>query len=122
MQWSGQVFIDGDVTVSPSGGLHLHHDTRVFFDNEDRSNGGRDPALCELHIEGDLKLDPRREPITFTALRPAGQWYGIVLEPEAGSKIQLPQGGFLVEDSREGVIVRLKRHQVAVTNSTWNTC
>ena len=122
VQWSGQVFIDGDVTVSPSGGLHLHHDTRVFFDNEDRSNGGRDPALCELHIEGDLKLDPRREPITFTALRPAGQWYGIVLEPEALAARSSCLKAASWSRTPERASSSSQRHQVAVTNSTWNTC
>ena len=106
VQWGGPVLVDGDLTVSSHGGLHLHHDTRVLFDGSDRSRSGRDPELSELHIEGDLSLKPNQEgPITFTSLEPSDEWYGIVLAPSVDSEIKLPRGGFVLEDAREGIVL-----------------
>ena len=116
VRWAGEVLVDGDLTIAPGGVVILYSNTRIRFAGSDRLQGGRDPALCELHIEGDLREMPppikwdvqsvRRAadtvPTVFEALVPGQRWWGVL--PGGTAKFQA-MGSLVLRDSEYGLVV-----------------
>ena len=78
--WSGTVFVVGDVTVS--GSLTIAAGTTVLFDAlHDNQASGSDRARCELIVNGSLNAaGTSGSPILFTSAaqnKNPGDWYGI---------------------------------------------
>lgn len=64
--WSGEVWIDGIVTVKKTGRLTIEPGTRIFFEPKDEDHDGIGDA--ELLVEGALiARGTAKEPITFTS-------------------------------------------------------
>jgi len=59
IHWSGNVVVDGDLTVGADGRLVVHRGTRVRVAGVDRLAGGLMPGLCELTVDGELRFDER---------------------------------------------------------------
>ena len=95
VHWSGNVVVDGDLTVGAGGRLVVHRGTRVRIAGVDRLRGGLVPGLCELTVDGELHFDARplrrrnwgrieavaNEPAVFEAHTPGQTWYGILPRP-----------------------------------------
>lgn len=91
--WSGQVYVDGDVTVPKGVTLFIEPGTRIVFrSNFDKLNSGKDPDRVEFVVLGTLVAngiegDGR---IIFTAEKASsqpGSWHGIVLKGLATTSI-----------------------------------
>ncbi|MBI2502549.1 MAG: immune inhibitor A [Candidatus Latescibacteria bacterium] len=116
VRWAGEVLVDGDLTIAPGGVVILYSNAHIRFAGSDRLQGGRDPALCELHIQGDLrempppvKLDVQGvrqavEPVptVFEALIPGQRWWGVL--PAGSAKIQV-MDRLVLRDSEYGLLV-----------------
>ena len=93
--WDGHVLVDGDVRVAPEGGLFIQQGTRVRFAGADGLEGGRDPELIELEIQGgfDIRISGRDESAgkaVFEAQSPGARWYGLLLDPVASRRVNIP--------------------------------
>ncbi len=56
VEWSGEVFVDGDVEVAEGAHLVVTAGTRVRFAARDATATGWDPALVEVHVKGGLTV------------------------------------------------------------------
>lgn len=86
VQWSGEVFVNGDVTVARGATLYIAPGTRVVFSaNQDQFKAGKDREHIEFYVLGTLIADglPGEGKIIFTsgAAEPRMyDWYGIVIK------------------------------------------
>jgi hypothetical protein len=96
--WSGDVIVDGDLTIAPEGQLFIYNETRVYVAGADQLRSGLDPARCELRIQGELNVqsgtsyqyNPKKRewdwlrpgPVLFEALVPGEKWYGVIAESQ----------------------------------------
>ncbi len=111
-EWSGEIEVVGDVTVTTGTRLHLHSGVRVRF-GPDGLSGGMDAERSELIVRGELMISGR-EPVHFTSASadPApGDWYGIRWESPSRANlhqavIQYPVTGFT--SIRPGVALDLR--------------
>jgi len=78
--WSGDIYVDGDVTVNSNVTLTIIPDTEVTFDDSDSQSGGKSSTRPEIIVNGTLQADST----TFTATT-KGDWYGIVFNSGASS-------------------------------------
>ena len=115
--WSGQVHVNGDVVVGPSGILIIEPGTTVYFHaHTDKQKAGKDPTRCELIVQGVLlaKGEPSQK-IVFTSaaqLPRMGDWYGISISgPKRGSEIEYA----IVEYAYNGI--NLKNSNTPISNS-----
>ena len=81
VQWSGNVLIQGDVTISRDARLTIEPGTVIKFATKDIHHSGSDPTRCELIVKGALfakgQIDKK---ITFTSAAKNPKmhdWYGI---------------------------------------------
>ena len=92
VHWMGEVIVDGDLTIAPEGALIIHKRARVRFTAADRLQAGADPMLCELRVQGKLKIETDLgqallteegvvtippQPVIFEALFAGASWAGI---------------------------------------------
>lgn len=115
--WSGQVHVNGDVVVGPSGILIIEPGTTVYFHaHTDKQKAGKDPTRCELIVQGVLlaKGEPSKK-IVFTSAAQSprmGDWYGISISgPKRGSEIEYA----IVEYAYNGI--NLKNSNTPISNS-----
>lgn len=84
--WSGQVYVDGDVTVPKGVTLFIEPGTRIVFrSNFDKLKSGKDPDRVEFVVLGTLVANgvEGEGRIIFTAEKASsqpGSWHGIVLK------------------------------------------
>ena len=120
IHWLGEIVVDGDLTIAPEGRLVVHSSARVRVAAEDRLRQGRDPARCEIWVEGQLRLpfdalsrifNPysgkkmeriRPRAVVFEALTPGQSWYGIAGGETAD--IQMPEGSVELRNAEYGLI------------------
>ena len=115
--WTSAVLVDGDLTIAPEGKLVVRGDARVQFAAADRLQSGRDPERCEIHIQGELRVEPapvyrdlgdqEREragfkTIVFEAQEPGPTWYGIYAD--ASAQVHMPEGGFALSGAEYGFL------------------
>jgi len=85
-RWTGDVYINGDVTVQMGVVLYIEPGTHVYFaPHQDVTHGGNDEELSELTVLGTLVVrgKPADGKVLFSseAKEPQiGDWYGIVLK------------------------------------------
>jgi M6 family metalloprotease-like protein len=105
VHWSGNVIVDGDVRVASDGELHIHSGTKVRISGSDRLQGGMDPNLSELEINGDLIVGhlPKSE-VVFESLHPGERWYGIVIDPADSSRIEVASSNIVLHDVLHGFV------------------
>lgn len=91
--WSGQVYVDGDVTVPKGVTLFIEPGTRIVFrSNFDKLKSGKDPNHIEFVVLGTLVANGIEGdgPIIFTSEKASsqpGSWHGIVLKGLATTSI-----------------------------------
>ena len=56
VHWSGEVLVDGDLTVAPEGRLVVSRNTQVKVAGSDRLATGLDSKLAEIHVQGDFVI------------------------------------------------------------------
>ncbi len=84
--WSGDIYINGDVTVERGIILSIEGGSRIFFlPNQDVTHGGTDARRSELIVHGILlaRAKSAQNPIIFTSAASKPQmndWYGIVIK------------------------------------------
>lgn len=84
--WSGQVYVDGDVTVAKGVTLFIEPGTRIVFRaNFDKLKSGKDPNRVEFVVLGTLVANglEGEDRIIFTTEKASsqpGSWHGIVLK------------------------------------------
>ncbi|NKB67677.1 MAG: hypothetical protein GKR89_11490 [Candidatus Latescibacteria bacterium] len=130
IHWSGEIRLDGDLTVGPQGQLTLLENTQVLVAGADIGQGGRDPDRCEILVQGDLTVrlsypfhrsyanygtdfdswyvmtgENPTPPLFFSAAEPGQTWYGILLDPAPNSRILLPQRGLELNDALHGLVM-----------------
>jgi M6 family metalloprotease-like protein len=115
--WSGQVLVDGDLTIAPEGRLVVFRNTQVRVAAGDRLARGVDPERAEIRVLGDMVI--REAPIsqisnsnvikpdtTLFAAQEAGQsWAGIFVVPREDSELMFPQGSYELRDTVWGLVV-----------------
>ncbi|MFA6111376.1 MAG: immune inhibitor A domain-containing protein, partial [Candidatus Latescibacterota bacterium] len=111
-RWTGEILVDGDLTVAPGGSLTVYAGTQVRFAGTDRLAAGTDPALCELRLQGDFEIvtsfsarygGQEIVPVVFAAERPGDRWYGIQLEPGQTGEILVPEESMVLRDAVQGM-------------------
>lgn len=118
--WSGEVRIDGVVTVKKSGRLQIEPGTRIFF--VPRDDDGDDIGDSELLIEGSLQAVGTAEaPILFTsaASEPdVADWKYLYIDFARGESVldyvisEYAYSGLQVHFSRARVTNSIFRHNV----------
>ena len=115
--WSGNVFVDGDLTVAPEGRLVVFRNTQVRVAAGDRLAQGVDPERAEIRILGDMVIREapisqisnsnviRRDTTLFAAQEPGQTWAGIFVSPQKGSELMFPQGSYELRDTARGLVV-----------------
>jgi M6 family metalloprotease-like protein len=115
--WSGNVFVDGDLTVAPEGRLVVFRNTQVRVAAGDRLAQGVDPERAEIRILGDMVIREapisqisnsnviRRDTTLFAAQEPGQTWAGIFVSPQKGSELMFPQGSYELRDTAQGLVV-----------------
>jgi M6 family metalloprotease-like protein len=98
VRWMGEVFVDGDVRVAKTGELVVYGHTRVRVSGVDRLQSGSDPRLCEVQIDGMLRVHtgvltelgqrgrrtiPRGN-VVFEGWRAGDTWAGVEGRVQAG--------------------------------------
>ena len=134
VHWAGDIIVDGDVTVAPQGKLVIHDNTRVRFAGWDRLTGGRDAALCELRIEGELQVSKERlyrldaanrrrviaaEGIELAALVQGEVWYGISVNGLDEARADYLEEAIIVRDAEYGF--SNQRIESASLDAGWQT-
>ncbi|MFQ5583184.1 MAG: TonB family protein [Calditrichia bacterium] len=85
-RWSGNIYIDGDITIPRGVTLVVEAGSRVVFRARyDKTKSGESPDHAELIVSGTLITEgmPRNGRIIFTSDSPEPQlndWYGIVIK------------------------------------------
>ncbi len=85
-RWSGEIYINGDVTVPPGVILTIEPGTRIYFKPKtDVLKAGKDRERAELNINGMVlaKSNSMTSPILFTSESKKPQmndWYGITIK------------------------------------------
>lgn len=112
--WTGEVIVEGDLTIAREGLLIIYPNTRVRIAGVDRLKSGLDPTRCELRIQGEMRgysgasypyqshysrcslRDMETNPAVFEAQVPGEEWYGFRLE--GSGQISAPEGSFVLRD------------------------
>ncbi len=84
VRWSGNIRVEGDIVVAPSGRLIIDPGTHVLFaPGVDKSHSGKDRRHCELIVKGVLIAKGTiNNKIWFTSGSQTprmGDWYGLRL-------------------------------------------
>ena len=118
IHWTSEVLVDGDLTIAPQGKLVVHGAAQVLFAEFDRLQSGRDLARCEVHIQGEFRLEPKPilrhlggrqwehvgfESIPFASQVPGQTWYGIYAD--ASARVRIPEGGFKLSGAEYGFLL-----------------
>jgi M6 family metalloprotease-like protein len=118
VDWVGDIFVDGDLTIAPEGRLVIHSTARVHVAGSDRLRTGLDPERCELRVEGSLEVSsaylnrfvhPRKR---YKAMRPPpavimtdskeDTWLGIL---SAGSaQLNIKEGSLELHNAIHGLL------------------
>jgi len=82
--WSGNIIIEGDVTVAKKGRLIINAGANILFrPNTDKQRSGEDKTRSELIVQGILIVKGRLDSkVTFSSASKQprmGDWYGIRL-------------------------------------------
>ena len=107
VQWAGDILVDGDLTVAPEGEVVVYPTARVRVAGRDRLQGGLDPSLVEIHLQGGLRLvgqgvrliSSRRfeavqaDSFVFEPAVPGDRWYGIVTDEPLDPRLVLRATG-----------------------------
>ena len=117
VHWSGEVLVDGDLTVAPEGRLVVSRNTQVKVAGSDRLATGLDSELAEIHVQGDfvirdalipqffdsppLEVDTTR----FIAAVAGEEWAGIFVAPGPMSELTFPVGGYEIINAVRGLVV-----------------
>jgi len=115
--WSGNVLVDGDLTIAPEGRLVVFRNTQVRVAAGDRLARGVDPERAEIRVLGDMVI--REAPISqistnsiirpdttlFAAQEPGQTWDGIFVVPQENSELMFPQGSYELRDAARGLVV-----------------
>ena len=89
VEWVGDIYVDGDLTIAPEGRLVIYNTARVHIAGSDRLRQGLDPERCELYVEGALEVrggslsrfvHPRKR---FKPMRPGPAAMGAASERES---------------------------------------
>ena len=116
IHWLGSIVVDGDLTIAPEGTLVITGNTRVRFTGRDRLRSGLDPDRCELHVQGELRVQEgpvycytssygnrslvEEKPSTgsvLEALVPGETWYGIL--PASSTRLQKSAESLVIRDA-----------------------
>ena len=96
-RWTGTVKLTGDVTVPKDGTLEIAAGTTVLVAGADGAQGGWNPKLVEVHVEGEIRaLGAPDRPIVWRSEAPKSldeqqrfprfdqvAWHGIVIHQQA---------------------------------------
>jgi M6 family metalloprotease-like protein len=119
VEWMGQIFIDGDLTVAPQASLTIYPDTQVRVAG-DRTQSGIDPRRSELRIEGKLTVSGARltrwgrrsatamsvGPVVLQSDVIGDTWFGVIADTT--SLLNVPAGSMLIRDAQTEEINRLE--------------
>lgn len=103
VHWAGDILIDGDLLIDPTGSLIVHDRTNIHVTAADRLLSGRDTERVEFVVAGGLRIGDR-DPATviFDAARAGDTWFGVALQPASDQQVDVPSG---VRNAIAGVVL-----------------